>query len=137
MKVKKHQDDKLAALYYQAIDYFDKNKNKVYWVVTGIVVLIAVVFIYFKSQKAKELEAGDNLIRTQNIYFGGDYKQAISGDSLGMTKGLLYIVDNYGSTESGQTAKILLANSYYFLNDFDNSLKYYKDFSGKNEILKA
>ncbi|HEY5533494.1 MAG TPA: hypothetical protein VIL99_00940 [Ignavibacteria bacterium] len=137
MKVKKHQDDKLAALYYQAVDYFDKNKNKVYWVVTGIVVLIAVVFIYFKSQKAKEIEASDNLIRTQNIYFSGDYNQAISGDSLGMTKGLLYIVDNYGSTESGQTAKILLANSYYFLNDFDNSLKYYKDFSGKNEILKA
>lgn len=137
MKVKKHQDDKLTALYYQAVDYFDKNKNKVYWIITGVVVLIAVVFIYFKSQKAKELEASDNLIKIQNIYFNGSYKQAIEGDSLGMTKGLLYVVDNYGSTESGQTAKILLANSYYFLNDLDNALKYYKDFSGKNEILKA
>jgi tetratricopeptide (TPR) repeat protein len=138
VKVKKHQqDDKIAALYYQAVDYFEKNKNKVYWVITGVIVVIAVIFIYFKSQNAKEIEASDALVKIQTIYFSGNYQQAMNGDSLGIAKGLIYIVDNYGSTQSGQIAKILLANCYYSSNDFDNALKYYKDFSGKNEIMKA
>lgn len=137
MKKKSYKEDKLTVLYYKAVDYYDKNKNRVYWIATSFVVVIAIVFIYFKSQAAKETEANNQLVRVQNIYFSGSYQQAISGDSLGTSKGLLYIVDNYGSTESGQSAKVLLANSYYFLNDFDNALKFYSDFSGKNSIMKA
>ena len=95
------------------------------------------IFIYFKSQKAKEEEANKQLLQVQSLYFSGSYQQAISGDTLGMTKGLIYIVDNYGSSESGQTAKVLLANSYYMLGDFDNAMKYYSDYSGKDVILKA
>ena len=31
----------------------------------------------------------------------------------------------------------MLANSYYYLRDFANAEKYYKDYSGDDEILKA
>ena len=62
---------------------------------------------------------------------------AINGDSLGLSKGLAYIVNEYGSTESGQTAKIMLANCYYNLRDFENADKYYKAYSGNSEMFKA
>ena len=39
-----------------------------------------------------------------------------------------YIVDEYGSTETGEMAKIMLANSYFNLRDFDKAEKYFKIF---------
>jgi len=73
----------------------------------------------------------------KQIYAADMYQMAITGDSLGMSKGLVYIVNEYGSTESGQTAKLMLANSYFNLRDFENANKYYNDYSGKNEMFKA
>lgn len=137
-KAHKHNtEDKMLEYYYKGTDYFEKNKNRVYTVLTVIVILIVVVFIYFRNQSQKEETAALELSKVKNIYAMDNFQAAINGDSLGMTKGLQYIVDNYGSTESGQGAKIMLANSYYNLRDFDKAEKYYKDYSGKNELFKS
>jgi tetratricopeptide (TPR) repeat protein len=136
-KYTKHQDEKIIELYHKGVDYFNENKNRAYTVLTIIVVIIAAVFVYFRYQRSKNEEADNQLLKVQQLYFSGSYEQAINGDSLGTTKGLIYIVDTYGGTESGQTAKLMLANCYYYLNDFDNALKYFKDFSGGNNFLKA
>lgn len=132
-----HTEDKLMALYYKAVDFFDKNKKHVYVALTIVVIAIAGIIFLMNKRKANNEKAAVELSKIQQIYSSGNFNQAISGDSLGMSKGLLAIVNEYGSTESGELAKIMLANSYFNLRDFDNAEKYYKDYSGNNILLKV
>lgn len=135
--VKTSAEDKLLGYYYKSVEYYENNKNRVYTILTVIVVIIAVIFLYFKNVSTKNEEANLELSKVTTFYLKGQYDQAMKGDSLGISKGLQYIVDNYGSTESGQSAKIMLANCFMYFRDFDNAERYYKDYSGKNEIYKA
>ena len=134
---RKQQDDKVMEYYYRFLEYYQEHKNRVWTYVTILLVIAAVVFIYFKNLGEKQETATLELSKVKPVYMSGAYDQAITGDTLGMSRGLLYIVNEYGSTESGETAKILLANSYYYLRDFDNAEKYYKDYGGNNEIYKV
>jgi hypothetical protein len=136
-KVGKTHEDKLMALYYKSTDYYENNKNRVYIIATAVVAVIALLFFYFNYKARNNEAAGIELSKIKSVYSNGLYQQAIIGDSLGMSKGLQYIVDNYGSSENGNIAKVMLANSYYTLRDFDKAEKYYNDYSGDNYIYKA
>ncbi len=135
--ISKSNEDKLLAFYYKSQEYYEANKNRVYIIATIIVVIIAAIFFYFNYKSKNNEMAGIELSKVKTVYANGLFQQAISGDSLGVTRGLQYIVDNYGSSENGEIAKILLANCYYSLRDFNNAEKYYKDYSGSNDIYKA
>ena len=134
---RKQQDDKILEFYYQFQEYYKEHKNRVWTIITVILIAAVVVFIYFKNVSEKQETATLELSKVKPVYMSGAYDQAISGDTLGMSRGLLYIVNEYGSSESGETAKILLANSYYYLRDYDNAEKYYKDYGGNNEIYQV
>ncbi len=131
------QDEKLIELYYKGVEYFQNNTKQVYIALTIVVAIIAGIVFYTMSQKEKRENASIELTKVQDVYSMGAYQQAINGDSLGYSKGLLYIVNEYGSTESGEIAKIMLANSYYYLMDYSNAERYFNDYSGSDVILKA
>jgi len=135
--VGKTHEDKLMSLYYKSTEYYENNKNRVYTIALSVVVVVALIFIYFNYKSKNNETAGIELSKVRMVYASGSYQQAINGDSLGMSKGLKYIVDNYGSSENGNVAKVMLANCYYNLRDYNNAEKYYKDFSGSNDIYKA
>jgi len=135
--VGKTHEDKLMSLYYKSTEYYENNKNRVYTIALSVVVVVALIFIYFNYKSKNNETAGIELAKVRMVYASGSYQQAINGDSLGMSKGLKYIVDNYGSSENGNIAKVMLANCYYNLRDYNNAEKYYKDFSGSNDIYKA
>ena len=135
--VGKSHEDKALMYYYKAVEYFENNKKRVYQILTAITVVIVLLIIYFRYQSSKNDSATLEYAKAKQFYLSGDYQQAISGDSLGTSRGLQYLVETYGSTESGEAAKIMLANSYYYMRDFDKAEKYYKDFSGGNESFKA
>jgi tetratricopeptide (TPR) repeat protein len=136
-KTQHHTEDKLMTVYYKAVDFFEKNKKNVYIVLSAVVIIIAGIVLFMNKRKADNEKASGELSKIQQIYSAGNFQQAVNGDSLGNSKGLQYIVDEYGSTETGEMAKIMLANSYFNLRDFDKAEKYFKDFSGSNKLLKV
>lgn len=135
--VGKTHEDKLMNLYYKSTEYYENNKNRVYTIALSVAVIIALVFFYFNYKTRNNETAGVELTKVRIVYASGSFQQAINGDSLGMSKGLLYIVNNYGSSENGNIAKVMLANCYYYLRDFNNAEKYYNEYSGNNDIYKA
>jgi tetratricopeptide (TPR) repeat protein len=45
------------------------------------------------------------------------------------SKGVLYVINNYGGTKAANLAKYYAGLSYLKLGDFNNAVKYLKDFS--------
>ncbi|MBK8551460.1 MAG: tetratricopeptide repeat protein [Ignavibacteria bacterium] len=136
MSKQKHQtEEKLMTAWYKVVDFFEKNKKHVYTALTILVIAIAGIILLVNKRKANNEIAALELGKIKTVYNESKFQQAINGDSTGTSKGLQFIVDEYGSTENGQMAKIMLANSYYAVRDFDNAEKYYKDYSGSNPLL--
>lgn len=132
-----HQDNKLFNYYLVISDFIEKNKKYFYSALIIILIIFIIGYLYINKKSADNEEAATELMKVRQIYLMGAYDQAIYGDSLGQSRGLIFIVDNYGSTESGETAKILLANSFMALKDYDKAEYYYDSYSGNIEYLKA
>lgn len=136
---KEIKQDKLVTKYFEARNWFenDENKKKVYIAAGVLVVLVVVGFLYFINKKAKNEEAETKLSAVIILYEQGKYPESINGDPAANITGLSQIVNEYGSTESGETAKLYLANCYFNIKDYDNALKQFEDYGGDNDIIKA
>lgn len=134
---KEIKQDKLVENYYKSVKYFEDNKNRIL-MYAGILVLVVLAVIYFINQRSQTNDlAGLELSRVMDLYDSGAYLEAIEGRQGTNIIGLKNIVEKYGSTENGETAKIFLANSYSFLGKLDEAYKYYSDYSGSIDMYKA
>ncbi len=136
---KEIKKDKLVTAYFESKEWFTKaeNKKRVYTIGGTVIVIAVIIFFYFSNRSAKNEEAEIKLSAVITLYDQNNYQQTLDGDPAQNIMGLKEIVDKYGSTESGETAKLYAGNCYFNLNDFDNALKSFEDYSGKNDIVKA
>lgn len=134
---KEIKEDKLVTTYYQAIGFFNENKSKIYLYAGVIVGVVALVFFYLNYKHTNNLKASTALAKVMDLYENGAYQEAIDGRSGSNVMGLKSIVEEYGSTETGEIAKVYLANSYNMLGKTDEAFKYYDDYSGNNKLFKA
>jgi len=136
---KEIKKDKLVTGYFEARNWLDKaeNKKKVYIVVGIFLAVSAAIFLYISNQNAKNEEAETKLSAVIALYEQGKYPESINGDPAAGIIGLAQIVNDYGSTNSGETAKLYLGNCYFNIKDYDNALKQFEDYSGSNDIIKA
>lgn len=134
---KEIKEDRLVTFYYQAIEMFEKYKQQSL-IGLGVIVGIGLITFFYISNKSSNNETANlSLANIIKSYDAGAYLDAIEGKPGTKIIGLKKIVEEYGSTENGETAKIYLANAYYFLGKYEESFKYYQDYSGNNELLKA
>jgi tetratricopeptide (TPR) repeat protein len=111
----------------KAQSFFDKFGKQI-TVTLGVVIIIgAGVFAYGEFiTKPKEEKASELIYKAQQ-YFGMDSsKKVLNGD--GATKGVLYIINNYGGTKTANLAKYYAGISYLKLGEFDKAIEYLKDF---------
>ena len=136
---KEIKKDKLVTGYFEARNWLDNddNKKKLYIGAGVLIALVVVGFLYFNNKSAKNEEAEVKLSSVIILYEQGKYPEAVNGDPTTNTMGLANIVNEYGSTESGETAKLYLGNCYFNMKDYDNALKQFDDYGGDNDIVKA
>lgn len=138
-KISKKQikEDKLVTSYYQVQSFIVENQAKLL-IGVAAVALVIVAIVLFSNKRAKDNETAITLLsKVIPLYESGSYKEAIEGQTTTNTIGLKKIVDDYGSTETGNTAKIYLANSYLLTNKSDAAYEMYDDYSGSNSLFKA
>jgi TolA-binding protein len=131
------KQDTLITTLVKAENFFAQYKRYVSYGVTAVVVLIVIAFIYSNNRKADEEKAAVELSKITQQYQMEQYEIAINGIPEKNVMGLLKIVDNFGSSESGQQAKLYLAECYYATGKFDDALKYFEDYNGDLPELKA
>ena len=134
---KEIKEDKLVSLMVKVENFYEDFKSKI--VLYGGILVVAALAAYFyvNQQKAINDEAGLHLSRVMQIFDSGSYLEAIEGRQGTNIMGLKRIVEEYGSTENGETAKIYLANAYAYLGNYEEAFKYYEAYSGEIDIYKA
>lgn len=134
---KEIKQDKLVEFYYKSVAFYEENKNKVYIYIGVVAVAIFAVYLYLNYQSDQNKEAGAKLANVMDLFDNGAFLEAIEGKQGTNLIGLKKIVQDYGSTENGETAKIYLADSYSNLGKLDEALKYYEDYDGDIEMYIA
>jgi TolA-binding protein len=131
------KQDTLITTLVKAENLFVKYKKQLSYGLTALVVLIIVAFIYSNNRKADAEKAAIELSKITQQYQMEQYEIAINGIPEKNIMGLRKIVDNYGGSESGQQAKLYLADCYYATGKYDDALKYFEEYSGDLPELKA
>jgi len=110
------------------LHFWQKNQKTIYTLVIALIVIGGGWFGYTTYiLKPKEDKAADAIAQVQ-MYFRVDSSNLVlNGD--GQNKGALYIINNYGGTKTANLAKFYAGVSYLHLGDFNNAVKYLKDFS--------
>lgn len=106
-----------------------KNLQKPILAVLVVALVIGGGYYGYKEyiQKPKEEKAADALFKAQQYFAIDSLNLVLNGD--GQNKGALYVIKNYGGTKAANLAHYYAGVSYLKLGDFNNAVKYLKDFS--------
>lgn len=134
---KEIQEDQLVTSFYRTQELFEEHKQSII-IGVGAIAVIILAITWFVNKKAEDnLLAAAQISQVVTLFEQGQFQKAIDGEPGTQLSGLKSIVDNYGSTEQGEIAKIYLANSYYSLGDFENALDTYSDYSGSSKLHQS
>ncbi len=96
----------------------------------GVAMILAVIggFYAFKEfvAKPKEQKAAELIYKAQKYFSQDSSKKVLDGDE--SSKGVLYIISEYGGTKSANLAKYYAGVSYLKLGQFDKAIELLKDF---------
>lgn len=115
-----------------AQQFWAKNSKAILIGLTAVVVLAGGYLAYNNLYKApNEEKASDAMWKAENLFRVDSFSLALKGD--GINAGFLKVIDKYGSTKTGNRAKFYAGACYLQLGDFNNAIKYLKDFDA-NEV---
>jgi tetratricopeptide (TPR) repeat protein len=131
------KEDKLVTKYFETRQWIDNNTKILSYVGIGIAALLVIGFLWSKSRADSNVKATAMLAKVAPYYDEGRYDLAINGVPQEGTQGLQAIVDEHGSTQAGEIAKLYLANSYFALKNYDKALSIYNDISVSDKMITA
>ena len=127
----------------KAKGFWDKYSRKIIIAGTALIVIGGVYFGYkYMFKLPAEQKASDLIFPAEKLFGKMGTTSSFNKDTVIMVlnggnlegiaiTGLLKIINNYGSTQAGNRAKYIAGACYLQLKDFDNAIKYLKDFEGK------
>lgn len=133
---KELKHDPVISTYEKAVAFYYERQKYIKYSVTALVILIIATVVYANNRRASNEKAALELGKVFQYYDAAQYKQAIEGVPESGVMGLKAIVENYGGS-SAELARLYLADSYYHLGEYDEALKYFKEFSGSDNVLAA
>jgi len=106
-----------------------KNVQKPILAVLVVALVIGGGYFGYREyiQKPKEEKAADAIFKVQQYFAIDSLNLVLNGD--GQNKGALYVIKNYSGTKAANLAHYYAGVSYLKLGDFNNAVKYLKDFS--------
>jgi predicted negative regulator of RcsB-dependent stress response len=128
------QADAFVTGYAKTLDFFYHKKSLVYTIIgsiIGIIILFAGWSLYSASQST---QAKALLVEAESAFIRKDFASALNGDGA-LNVGLLSIVSDFGSTDSGNLAAYYAAVSASHLNDFDTALEMIKKFDAPKGVM--
>lgn len=119
-----------------AEQFWIKNQKRIIYGVSIVILAIAGYFIYQNYfQGPKEQKAAEAMWKAEDYFRQDSARLALNGD--GPNQGFLKIISRYSGTKAGNLAKFYAGASYLKLGDFNNAIKYLKDFSSDDKLISV
>ena len=118
----------------QSEQFIEKNQKLIIRIVCGVIVVLALFFVYKNYIYEPKVKEAANQIYTAQRYFEADsFNLALNGD--GNALGFLDIASMYSSTPSGKLANLYCGLCYLKLGENENAVKYLEKFSSGDALL--
>lgn len=129
------REDKVVTLYARAFDLYENQRNLVYGIVGGIVLIVLVFVGLAWNSSVRNERALSEMAFAVDRYEDGAFRAALDGDIT--FTGLLDIADEYGGTPSGNLATFYAADALYRIGDYDRALTYFREYDKSADYLGA
>jgi tetratricopeptide (TPR) repeat protein len=114
---------------------WEKYGKKISYALVAIIVIVGGFFAYRNLiSEPNEKQASEAMFRAEEYYRLDSARLALNGDQV--NPGFLKIISKYGGTKAGKLAKFYAGSCYLKLGDFNNAVKYLKEFSTPVEQLQ-
>jgi tetratricopeptide (TPR) repeat protein len=120
----------------KAKDFWFRFSKPITYVSSAIIVIVAGWFIYTNFIMLPRQEKANDIIFPAEGLFDKMAQEGFNKDSINLVlnggngiTGVIKIANTYGSTPSGNRAKLMAGACYMRLHDYNNAIKYLKDFS--------
>ncbi len=134
---KEIKEDKLVTTYFKTQAWVEENRRYVSYIIAVPIILAVVIWFVANNRRQANERATTDLAKVYQLYDQGQYKLAGDGIPQENIRGLQSIVDDYGSTQSGELSKLYLADCYFNLRDYDKALKLYADVDLSDKLLMS
>lgn len=136
-KKKNQQEDNLQELEsaLTRTEQFIEDNQKIISIVVGAIILVVVAYLGFNRfyLHPKENDAASQMFMAENYFEKDSFNLALNGD--GNYLGFLDIIDNYGITKAANLAKYYTGISYLHLGQYEDAIKYLKEFKTEDLLL--
>lgn len=100
-----------------------------------VVILVGGYFAYNSFYKQpQEVKAAEAMWKAEEYFRTDSVRLALNGD--GINQGFLKVIAKYGGTKTSNRAKFYAGACYLQLGDFNNAIKYLKDFSADEVVAQ-
>jgi tetratricopeptide (TPR) repeat protein len=111
-----------------------KNLKKVSIAVGAIVAVIVIVVLVNQYYIAPRNEkAATEIASAQMLFLSGEYEKALNGD--GVNLGFLQVIEQYGSTPSGNIARLYAGLCYAHTEKAAEAIKYLEDYDDCGDMM--
>jgi tetratricopeptide (TPR) repeat protein len=136
-KIEKNEPDglqKVESTLGKSEAFIETHMKELTIIVVAIAVIISGVILFrYKYLAPREIKAQDELVEGQKYFATDSFRVALEGD--GSYLGFEEIIKEYKWTKTANLAKAYAGISYFKLGDYENALKYLKEFDADDEIV--
>lgn len=130
------EDINIGEAYSKAEKFLDDNKQSIGIAIAAVVIVVLGTFYYFNMYLPPiKKEAAIEIAGAQKAFEADSFNLAINGNNEFM--GFEEIIDNYGSTEVGNTAKYYMGVSLLQTGNYDEAIEFIKSYSANDHITRA
>jgi TolA-binding protein len=133
-KVAEQEHD--AQVILKARDFWSRNSKMITIVASTVILLAGGWYGYMKFiQEPQEKKAAEAMSRAEAYYGKDSLDLALNGD--GANAGFIKIIKNYSGTKAANLAHYYAGSIYLRKDDFNNTVKYLKDFSTSSTLIQS
>jgi hypothetical protein len=111
----------------RAKSFWEKYQKIIIGVAAAVILIVGGFYIYKKMFKEPaEERAADAIFKAEQYFNAGSWDSTLNGD--GQNKGVLNVIKSHSGTKAANLAHFYAGVSYLHKNDYNNAVKYLKDF---------
>lgn len=107
--------------------FVEKNKSIITYCLIGIIVIVAAVWGWNAYSNSQNQKAQEEIWSAQYLFEAGDYQQALEAFEA--------VIDQYGSTKTGNLAKAYAGLCNKELGNYEEAISLLKKYSGSDAVV--